>query len=590
MKKLLSVLMVLVLSFSTLAMTACGPSSSGPSINEGQTQLYVGLFKDGITDAWLQAAIDDFEDKYKDVSFETGKKGVQVVHDYSTGPFKPGTFESNVKSLVNSLYFLDQEDYTSYVAKGLLRDMTTILEKDVYNENGEMVNISLSPDAKSLVIDTNSAKTSMMDIMYEDCKTYFNRDGKFYSAPYLYIINGAIYDADYFNDSALYFFANGEMGATQADIDRGESEDGSFEIGYGPDGVKGTTDDGMPETWDDFIRLCQNMDATPFVWSGKETYQRSNFFQSVWANYQGYEDFMLLSKLQGTLSDGTTEVNANNALEILGSMEGRKAGIKALYDIKDMGIKNSRGDDDWTTYDEYLSQSKFVYSVDETKRVAMLLDGGYWEVNMKGVFEEMSNRDAKKGYGMRDFRLLPIPNFTDSNQGFSVQKDRTDKNEILFSSTPGIVCMPSEYKNQNDVQDRLAELFLYFTHSREQMIQFTKYTGGCIKPYHFDTSNIKEGDVTKFGANILSYLSDGAKIATTFPLTDLAKKNHSLLYNELNGNFVFRVVDGQMSYTDPISYFKYYNAVQGVSASEAINRCFNDMKASILSTGKLQTV
>lgn len=586
MKKLLSILMVLVLSFSALSMTACGPSDQ--SINQGQTQLYVGLFKDGITDAWLQAAKADFEEAYKDVSFEDGKKGVQIVIDYSTGPFKPGTFESNVKSLANSLYFLDQEDYTSYVAKGLLRDMTTVLEKDVYNANGDLVDISLSADAKSLVVDSTSATTSMMDIMYEDCKTYFVRDGKYYASPYLYIINGAIYDADYFNEAGLYFFANGEMGATQADIDRGESEDGSIEIGYGPDGVKGTTDDGMPETWDDFIRLCQGMDATPFVWSGKETYQRRNFFQSVFANYQGYDDFMLLSKLQGTLSNGTP-VDADNALEVLGSLEGRKAGIKALYDIKDMGVKNEQGADDWTTYDEYVSQSKFVYSVDETKRVAMLLDGGYWEVNMKGVFEEMSKRDAAKGYGKRDFRLLPIPNFTDANQGFSVQEERTDNTEILFSSTPGIVCMPNEYKNKNDVQDRLAELFLYFTHSREQMIQFTKYTGGCIKPYKFDTSNIGEDDVTKFGANILSYLRDGAKIATSFPLTDLAKKNYSLLYNEIKGRFIFRVEDGAMEYTDPISYFKYYNAVQGVSASEAIDKCFDDMKASILKTGQLQT-
>lgn len=585
MKKLLSFLMVLVLSFGTITMSACVSTAGGPSINNEQTQLYVGLFKDGITDAWLQEAIDDFEQAYKDVSFEEGKTGVQVVSDYSTGPFKPGTFESNIKSFVNSLYFLDQEDYTSYVAKELLRDMTTVLEQDVYDENGDMVNISLSADAKSLVIDSTKATTSMMDTMYEECKTYLNKGGKFYASPYLYIINGAIYDAEYFNEAGLYFFADGEIGATQEDIDLGENGN----IGPGPDGVVGTTDDGMPETWDDFIRLCNYMDATPFVWSGMESYQRKNFFQSVFANYQGYDDFMLLAKLEGSLSDGT-KVDATNALEVLGSLEGRKAGIKALYDIKDMGVKNTQGMDEWTTYDEYVSQSKFVHSVNETERVAMLLDGGYWEVNMKKEFESMSKGDASKGYGQRDFRLLPIPNFTDSKQGFSVQKEREDNAEILFASTPGIVCMPKEYKNKNDVQDRLAELFLYFTHSREQMIQFTKYTGGCIKPYHFDTSNIKEGDVTKFGANILSYLSDGAKIATTFPLTDLAKKNHSLLYNELNGNFVFRVVDGAMSYSDPISYFKYYSAVQGVSASEAIDRCFDDMKASIMSTGKLQTV
>ena len=589
MKKLFTVLMAIVLSFSTIVMsTACSSGGGGGNINENQTQLYVGLFKDGITDAWLQEAKADFEEKYKDVSFEEGKMGVQVVIDYSTGPFKPGTFQSNIKSLSNSLYFLDQDDYTSYAAGGLIRDMTAVLSTDVYDENGDMVDIGFNKSNNTLVIDSTNANTSMLDVMYEDCKTYFNRGGKYYGSPYLYIISGAIYDADYFNEEGLYFFQDGAggvmSGATQADIDRGCSADGTLEISYGPDEIKGTTDDGMPATWDEFMMLINDMHgATPFVWSGLETYQRRYLYESVWANYQGYNDYMLLSKLEGTCSDGTV-IGINNAVQELAAQEGRKAGIKALYDIMDKGTNG------WTNYDEYIAQSKFVKSVDETERVAMLLDGGYWEVNMKGEFETMSKRDPNKGYGKRDFRLLPIPNFTNSNQGFSVQKV-TQSPEVLLSSVPGLVCFAQDYKNKNDVQDRLAELFLYFTHSREQLIQFTQFTGGCIKPYHFEVTDADMSTLTKFGANIFSYINDGAKIATSFPLTDLAKKNYSTLHNEVNGSFMFRIAgSGAIIYTDPISYFKYNDSVQGLNASDAINKCFEDMKTSILDNCTLQAV
>ena len=37
------------------------------------------MWNGGPEDDWLQAAIQKFEEKYADVSFEEGKKGVQVI-------------------------------------------------------------------------------------------------------------------------------------------------------------------------------------------------------------------------------------------------------------------------------------------------------------------------------------------------------------------------------------------------------------------------------------------------------------------------------------------------------------------------------
>ena len=36
-----------------------------------------------------------------------------------------------------------------------------------------------------------------------------------------------------------------------------------------------------------------------------------------------------------------------------------------------------------------MSEPKYVRSVDETERIAMLMDGGYWKVNMIEEFKNM---------------------------------------------------------------------------------------------------------------------------------------------------------------------------------------------------------
>ena len=290
MKKLLTIVLALLMIFSSSALTACGTGSED-NYNSTKTQLYVGLFKAGLGREWLDRAKIDFEEKYKDVSFEEGKQGVEVVIDYKVAEFKVGTFQSNVPSLVNSIYFLDQSDYAGYSSLGILKNVNNYLNKDVYDDNGDLIDITFNAEKSALAFGEGGT-TSMMDIMDEEYVYSMKHiDGNYYAAPYRNIVTGVIYDADYFNSAKLYFFKDenpltGEkFGATQADIDRGSNEDGSLEIGYGPDGVKGTTDDGMPETWNDFMTLIDNMGSTyPFVWSGAENYQKTYMYMDISPN------------------------------------------------------------------------------------------------------------------------------------------------------------------------------------------------------------------------------------------------------------------------------------------------------------------
>jgi hypothetical protein len=237
-----------------------------------------------------------------------------------------------------------------------------------------------------------------------------------------------------------------------------------------------------------------------------------------------------------------------------------------MYDMQSKASNVATG---WKNTNEYQSQLQFIRSVEENKRIAMLLDGGYWEVNMINEFEKMANKNpnAGYGYGERDFRLFPIPNFDGQTN--------TDPTEVFYCAGPGLVCMPSRYKGQNAVQDTLAELFYYFSHSREQMVKFTGYTGGCVKPYDFEVKDSDAEYLTKFGKNILDRLNAGGKMVSDTPTSEVVKVNNSILYSEEDGYFKFRLVSGGVNYSDPISWFI------GAGSGKTVEETFEMVKENI---------
>lgn len=555
MKKLLALLMAVIISLGTFSLVGCAPK--GPGIDEGKSQLNVGLFQAGLGREWMDQAVADFEAKYANVSFEDGKQGVQVHVDHKVAEFKPGTFQTNVRNLTNAIYYLDQTNYTNYISGGYLRDITDIIDNDVYDANGNLLNIGYDLENQKLVLPQEGAK-SILDIMnpdYVDNLKYTNE--KYYAIPYYLSISGIIYDADLWSTEKLFLYKEedeyGErMGATLEEVEAGQNADGR-EVGYGPDGVKGTTDDGMPETWEDFMEVLKSMQATPFIWSGAERYQRKYVYDYIWANYEGYDNY---------LKNFTLEEDVNTLAE----QQGRKAAIKALYDIVDNNYYYS----EWEDTDEYMSELKFIRSVNETEKIAMLMDGGYWEVNMIDEFKSMGSNPAL-GWGKRNFKLFPIPNFV-GTQG--VANQTVFGPEVLVGTcNNSLVMIPETYKGKNAITDSLAELFLYFTHSREQMVQFTAYTGGCIKPYDFELLDGEETTLTKFGQSIFGYIDDGAKVISQLPLSNIVMQNENALFGEENNYWKFNVTAGNNKYTDAVSYFL-------ANPNKTVDDCYNAVVAN----------
>ena len=60
------------------SLTSCLGRDDGEKIDEAKSQLYIGVWDGGYGISWAEKWGDDFEELYKDHSFESGKTGVQV--------------------------------------------------------------------------------------------------------------------------------------------------------------------------------------------------------------------------------------------------------------------------------------------------------------------------------------------------------------------------------------------------------------------------------------------------------------------------------------------------------------------------------
>ena len=88
MKKRLMKIFATTLAITSLSMTAvsCTHSSTKEKIDETKTQLYVFNFSGGYGTEWVANAKAKFEELNKDVSWQEGKTGVQIIIDNQKMP------------------------------------------------------------------------------------------------------------------------------------------------------------------------------------------------------------------------------------------------------------------------------------------------------------------------------------------------------------------------------------------------------------------------------------------------------------------------------------------------------------------------
>lgn len=494
-------------------LSACGPDET-IIIDETKTQLYAGVYDGGFGREWLFELGSRFEEKYADVSFEPGKKGVQVVYDGNKDQFVGESVLTAAKFNRQDLYFTQDTNYYDGISRGVFADIT-----DIVTEKFDTVDFG-----------DGSKVYSIEDKIPGDVKDYLNKDGKYYALQYASPVASLIYDVDLFCKKKLYFLEDGTI--------NGSIDNPNQQLLNG---------NGLPATWPQFKQLMDEMvkrNLLPFTWCGQYAYQRNSFYLQLWANYEGYNDYVVNATFNGELKDGRV-IDESNAY-LLAESHGRRAALQACYDI----VSNDKyfsSDAFKTTQSHTYAQEEFIYSTVTSKPIAMFIEGMFWETEAKGVFADMAMDGDEYSQNVRRFAAMPIPRFV----GMPGIADQTS-DENVFVAYGNSIC----FVNAHSSKLELAKSFLQFFHSNESMSKFNSMTG-TIMNLKYKMSESDYNAMTYFQKSVYDQFDNGGRKVVT-PYT--GQSGHQSTFRVKNNAYFTYwtgnpILINQMAYAEPLKSF-----------------------------------
>lgn len=519
-RKILSFIISCLLCGATLfSATACQPTPDGEAVDINRTQLYVGIYNGGFGTEWFTEVKAKFEEMYKDQSFEKGKTGVQLMPKYGKEIYDPAVLGSTMDTMDEDVFVIDRVTYHDFVRQDKLLDISAVAEQLV--------------DGKSVA-----------DRMFDELDSYYNIDGKYYALPYIVDVYQMIYDVDLWDD---YGFWMDEDGNFAADVGEG------FVKSAGQDGQTGTYDDGLPVTYSQFFSLLQRIkqeSCVPFTWTGDywDAYFQQ-FSEVVKGYFDGTEEFLknyapeldttgvsvnlidmdefknLAPHTYGSFSE--TELLSICSAETvtwanIAELQRQPGVYYALCFARDiMDESNGRN---FTPYSvgpgesHMAAQEHFLRSVVEPQvtdgRVAMLIDGGWWEKEASWVFEDMAkNYGEEYSVENRRFGIMPIP----------LPDDRETPYETKFVSTTGSMAMFA--KKSTDVPELAIEFLKFmFSHEGAEILS----DNGCVIPYDYDI-DVSDSDLLSYYKKQRAEVYDG-NVMFSMPNSTIGKYNENLIY------------------------------------------------------------
>lgn len=535
-KRLVSLVCAVGLSFAVLPFSGCGPRGNDIDINK--TQLYVGTLNQGIGMEWLEKAADRFEAYYANTPFEEGKVGVQIIPEPVDG----------AASLINTfrherveVVFNEGVDYDAWVKQGLLLEITDVV-------SGENADLSAYGDPEGTTIE------SKMD---SAASSYYKQDDKYYAIPFYQATNGIMYNIDLWEKNGYYFKEGGGWTGNVA------------EATVGQDNKKGTFDDGLPRTFDDFYTLCEHIkndgtDTIPIGWTGAYDLSYINaFLFCMAADIDGAEQFRLNFTFDGDaeglitgfdsdgkpiISDKSEPIEPQTGYKLY-KQQGKFYALSFIENIIDRGYYSPKLLNNQTV-EHTIMQSYFVTTEEYGgtvlgQDVAMMIEGTWW-------FNESRNYLAvneSKGGGKynQQFGIMPLPKPTEEHV----------KDGYTMFDNKSSACFINANIAESKIE--LAKEFIKFVHSNESLIEFTE-TVSMTKPYTYS--------IDESSSNLAPYAQQLIEVTQASDL--VYPFSNSNMYTRRRGTLlsstVWATMIGEHSYNHPTTDFK-----DGVSAVDYFN-------------------
>ena len=516
-----AVLSVLMIGNALGTFAGCGNNGTEEKVDHSKTQFNIGNFDGGYGHAWIEKAADMFEKRYENTSFEDGKKGVQIWISNAKEEYSSYQFYETIAGLPQD-FFIAPVPRAEIIENKLLISLNDIIDEPMteFGEN-KTIREKLSDYYKEAH-------------QFDKLATATAEGEKLYYLPTAEAFFGNIvYDVDLFETKG-YFFA----------------KDGSWTTGAnktaGMDGVEGTYDDGLPTTEDEFFTLLDYIAGVggdiPLTWAGQYPSYMNAFVFNMFLNYDDGVGLKLYNTLEGEyVIPGDSEVTIFNGYNFYDAQRhpGRLAALKATEKL----IKSEN-------YDYYSSeafkgtqshteaQDEFLLSAEAESRIAMMIEGAWWESEASETFALMSNRyNAKYSKDNRKLGVMPT---------FRVNGSTGTKSNFLTSNQALFI-------NGNTSHVELAKTFMKYLLSNEIREVFTSVTG-VPSPYDYELSTETYNNLSNFGKNLweIHKNKDGM-------FNNVTEERTSAAYKANRSNFPasFQTLVGSVNTTCPFTAFKF---------------------------------
>ena len=555
MKKLLLGALSLIMALG--CTVACGGNNNGGTSDGGSASekpsgvtnpyaLKVFNFNGGYGSEWLSTLEKRYEAEKAGKTITIDGKtydGIDVQIDAVKKVMKEMAGTYNFAT--NHVYFHEDVWYTTYLRNGnTFADMTEALTTDNPYEPGTTLESKLSAEQKA----------------------YFNVDGKYYGIPHYAGYVGVNYDIDLFEEKGYYlkdgYSYNGDTATLAACFTNVAAEKTA-----GPDGKKGTDDDGLPTTYDEFFMLCgwitQNGD-TPITWDNGNRQKYLNWFiSSLAASYEGLEQTNLnytfsgmAKNLVSVANDGTvtklpeTEISSENGYE-LAKQAGKYYGLTFIEQL----AKN-----DWYYSPAGLTntdaQDKFIQGIGETY-VAMLMDGVWWENEADSTFtsEELAGMPSRKD---RNYGFMPLPAATNEKASERANALNAGKNGYTLLDTHNSLCFIG--KGLSEDARKLAIDFIQFAYTDNSLAEFS-VTTDTTKALKYTMSDADKAKMSAYGRSIIN-MQERADVVYSFSREKFYQDNEASLADydaafraEVDGNTVSVPLDSFVGGKSVKTYF-----------------------------------
>ncbi len=509
--KIAAVVMAGALSASGLAVFA---GCADPYAN--MTQISIHYFNGGLGKDWIEESISEFEKMFVNTSFEEGKTGVKIKLTPNKSFSELATSMQTGADKADILYPTDHNFTIALLNSDVVYDTTEIALEKVYDENGE-VRLNAAGDG----FETIEGGQSMYDRMTPYAReTYDLSDTEWNTAdsgpsftllPYDDMLAGIIIDYDFYEELYnKYHTANliGEMTGYK----------------YEGDAVA------MPGTWDeffDFMYLIRDRESqsdgggtTGFVYS--VNYYTIAIENAIIADTDGtdegvtdpaqYSGIRMYDTFTGTYdfggNIGEKTITKDNAY-LLTQTDGYKQTVEVAARLF---ATNSKGancyDPSVTNQNLSFSRAQSFFVTNKTDparpRILAIMEGDWFENEARADFNSMGAVNEEDAYGKRKFRLMPIPHATAEE----VEAEKTYKVGGFSGSSP--IVLNAKTLTGNPAKEKVAKLWLQFTHTDSQMNVFTKWSGS-VRPYNYTVSEETKGAMTPFAQSILELHTEDRK-------------------------------------------------------------------------------